>query len=58
MPSAKKLPPSVKIYSLEEVVSKDSIVKVVFAKKKFVLEGKKMKTALMIQIVMRGISAG
>ena len=45
MPYAKKLPPSVKIYYQEEVVSKDSIVKVVFAKKKFVLEGKKMKTA-------------
>lgn len=36
MPSAKKLPPSVKIYYQEEVVSKDSIVKAVFAKKKFV----------------------
>ena len=36
MPSAKKLLPSVKIYYQEEVVSKDSIVKVVFAKKKFV----------------------
>jgi hypothetical protein len=36
MPSAKKLPPSVKIYYQVEDVSKDSIVKAVFAKKKFV----------------------